>query len=76
MLFRSALTTTIVGAIGGYLMRLFKTLWIGTELTAFYHQHDQQDVQAALAQLGRIERLLEQLQGVQGHATSSDSLAD
>ena len=31
-----ALTTTIVGAIGGYLMRLVKTLSLGAELHAFY----------------------------------------
>ena len=31
-----ALTTTIVGAIGGYLMRLTKTLALGADLHAFY----------------------------------------
>jgi len=72
-----ALTTTIVGAIGGYLMRLFKTLWLGTELMAFYHQHDRLDVQAALTQLSRIESLLEQhLQGTKDRATSTEPLAD
>lgn len=31
-----ALTTTIVGAVGGYLMRLGKTLLLGADLHAFY----------------------------------------
>jgi hypothetical protein len=56
-----ALTTTIVGAIGGYLMRLFKTMWLGAELTEFYRQEDRREMFATLAHLSRIEMHLESL---------------
>ena len=54
-----ALSTTIVGAIGGYLMRLFKTLSLGAELTDYYYRQSQLGLETALDRLGRIERLLE-----------------
>ncbi|MEO2173608.1 MAG: hypothetical protein ABGY96_05870 [bacterium] len=53
-----ALTTTIVGAIGGYLMRLAKTFWLGAELTEYYHQHERQEIIVALERLARIELLV------------------
>ena len=53
-----ALTTTIVGAIGGYLMRLAKTFWLGAELTEYYHQHERQEILVALEKLARIESLV------------------
>jgi len=56
-----ALTTTIVGAIGGYLMRLFKTMWLGAELTEFYRCEDRREMFATLAHLSRIEMHLETL---------------
>jgi hypothetical protein len=56
-----ALSTTIVGAIGGYLMRLFKTVAIGAELTAFYQRHDRLDVDRAIDRLRNIEQLLASL---------------
>lgn len=56
-----ALSTTIVGAIGGYLMRLLKTVSLGPALTEYYHRHDRQDFESALDRLKSIERLLESL---------------
>lgn len=34
-----ALSTTIVGGIGGYLLRIIKTLVVDTELKQYYNQH-------------------------------------
>lgn len=56
-----ALTTTIVGAIGGYLMRLGKTLLLGAELTEFYRLEECREVHATIAHLSRIEMHLERL---------------
>lgn len=53
-----ALSTTIVGAMGGYLMRLGKTLYLGAELHEFYRDQQQADVRSLLAALQRIEQLL------------------
>jgi len=50
-----ALTTTIVGGIGGYLMRLTKTLVVGTRLQELFEQQQRGDVQALLAATKRIE---------------------
>ena len=56
-----ALTTTIVGAIGGYLMRLVKTVFLGTDLTDFYQREERRDLLTAVAHLSRIESHLESL---------------
>lgn len=37
----TALTTTIVGGIGGYLMRVIKSSWLGTRLSRYYEEQDQ-----------------------------------
>ncbi len=50
-----ALTTTIVGGIGGYLMRLIKTLVLGARLQHLFEQQQRGDVQALLAATQRIE---------------------
>ena len=47
----TALTTTIAGGIGGYLMRVFKSAWLGTRLSRYYQHQDR--IQAA-----RVEGLL------------------
>ena len=47
----TALTTTIVGGIGGYLMRVIKSSWLGTRLGRYYE--DQEQHHAA-----RVEHLL------------------
>ena len=55
-----ALTTTIVGGVGGYLMRLGKTVFLGARLQALFEQQQRSDVQALVAATQRIEsRLLE-----------------
>jgi hypothetical protein len=56
-----ALTTTIVGAIGGYLMQLMKTISLGAKLTEYYHVEERKDAATLLSQLSRIEIQLEQM---------------
>lgn len=53
-----ALTSTIVGAVGGYLMRLGKTVLLGAPLTDYYHGEERRDIALALARLDDIERHL------------------
>lgn len=62
-----ALSTTIVGAIGGYLMRLFKTISLGSLLSEYYYQQKQSGFEKALDRLGRIEQQLEALVYQQEH---------
>ena len=50
-----ALTTTIVGAVGGYIMQLTKTISLGAELTGYYQREERREVLTALAQLTRME---------------------
>lgn len=54
-----ALSTTIVGGIGGYLMRAGKSLWLGQALAALYMRCSNQAATENLAALKRIERHLE-----------------
>lgn len=54
-----ALTTTIVGAMGGYLMQLMKTFYLGSKLTEYYHNEERRDVGTLLSALARIEVQLE-----------------
>ena len=54
-----ALSTTILGAIGGYLMRLAKTIYLGARLTTFYETHEKQGLNETLLRLASIEKLLE-----------------
>ncbi|MGD2074443.1 MAG: hypothetical protein PVI91_07615 [Gammaproteobacteria bacterium] len=37
----TALTTTIVGGVGGYLMRVVKSSWLGTRLSRYYEEQEQ-----------------------------------
>jgi hypothetical protein len=53
----TALTTTIVGGIGGYLMRVTKSSLLGTRLSRYYEQQEQQHA-------SRVEVLLSDI-----HAT-------
>ena len=53
-----ALSTTIVGGIGGYLMRAIKSISLGEQLNAVYMRASQQPGAENLAALQRIERLL------------------
>jgi hypothetical protein len=47
----TALTTTIVGGIGGYLMRVVKSSLLGTRLSRYYEEQEQHHT-------GRVEALL------------------
>ena len=53
-----ALSTTIVGGIGGYLMRAIKSIALGEKLNAAYMCASQAPVAENLAALRRIEHLL------------------
>lgn len=53
-----ALTSTIVGGLGGYGMKLVKTLLIGGSLHAFYAAHGSRDLRALLGSVRRIEARL------------------
>lgn len=56
-----ALSTTIVGAVGGYVMRLIKTMVLGAALQSFYETLERQDISALLQATQRIEHHLGQL---------------
>jgi len=73
-----ALTTTIVGGVGGYLMRLGKTVLLGSRLQALFEQQQRADVQALVAATERIEsRMLAVHQDVVGDSTqTSDPLPE
>ncbi len=53
-----ALTTTIVGAVGGYLMRLAKTLCLGTALNRFYALRQSADMRELIEATCRMEQRL------------------
>lgn len=56
-----ALTTTIVGGIGGYLMRLVKTMLVGAALHDFYESLARVDTRDLVLAVNRIEQRLDQL---------------
>jgi hypothetical protein len=57
-----ALTTTIVGGVGGYLMRLAKTMLVGASLQDFYDQVSRLDTRELVRSTQRIEARLEMLE--------------
>ena len=50
-----ALSTTIVGGVGGYLMRAFKSVLLGRQLAELYMRTADQSARESLAILQRIE---------------------
>lgn len=50
----TALTTTIVGGIGGYLMRVIKSSYLGTRLSRYYEEQEQRHT-------ARVEHLLREI---------------
>lgn len=54
-----ALSTTIVGGVGGYLMRVIKSVCVGRAMNALYTRTFRQPELDNLATLGRIEALLQ-----------------
>ncbi len=53
-----ALTTTIVGAVGGYMMRLTKTGWLGAALSEFYDRHERREMTELMMRLESIENAI------------------
>jgi len=56
-----ALSTTIFGGIGGYLMRMVKTLYLGQRLQFYFNTHMQKQGEGAYQTLQRIEAHLQLL---------------
>ncbi len=53
-----SLSTTIVGGVGGYLMRVAKTVWLGPGLRRYYQAEATREMEAVRELLGRIDRRL------------------
>ncbi len=56
-----ALSTTIFGAVGGYLLRLVKSLAVGTQMQAYYHRLAEQQTDAVQSSLRSIDAHLNRL---------------
>jgi len=56
-----ALSTTIFGGVGGYLMRIFKSLFLGLRLQSYYSAQMQAQSEDAYQVLQRIEQHLQSL---------------
>jgi hypothetical protein len=56
-----ALSTTIFGAIGGYLLRLIKSLAVGARIRAFYNRLAEQQAESVNHVLQSIDNRLEEL---------------
>ena len=56
-----ALSTTIVGAVGGYLLLLIKSLAVGTQVRAYYNRLAKQQADAVNAVLQSIDEQLNRL---------------
>ena len=56
-----ALSTTIFGAVGGYLLRLVKSLTVGRHVQAYYHRLAEQETDALQGTLRSIDANLSQL---------------
>ena len=57
-----ALSTTIFGAVGGYLLRLVKSLAVGTQVKAYYHRLAEQQTDTVQSTLRSIDARLSHLQ--------------
>lgn len=62
----TALTTTIVGGVGGYLMRVIKSSYLGTKLSRYYEQLEQR-------QAARVEHLLRDIRESIGDLSTGPS---
>ncbi|MCB1685195.1 MAG: hypothetical protein R3E82_19145 [Pseudomonadales bacterium] len=65
-----ALTTTIIGGIGGYLMRLGKAMTVGANLIGYYADHQQSDMRTLITMVTRIENALN---GARSHEVRSSN---
>ncbi len=68
-----ALTTTIVGGVGGYLMRLGKTVLVGAGLQDFYEKMNRREMRELISTAERIEARLDGI-GSESWTTVSPSL--
>lgn len=66
-----ALSTTIFGGIGGYVMRVYKTIMLGTQLQQQYDNAARADTSEMRASLQRIEQHLRKENSVDGIAEVS-----
>ena len=64
----TALTTTIVGGIGGYLMRVIKSSYLGTKLSRYYEEQEQRHA-------ARVEHLLRDIRESIGSLSATPSAA-
>jgi hypothetical protein len=64
----TALTTTIVGGIGGYLMRVLKSSYLGTKLSLYYEEQEQRHA-------ARVEDLLCDIRASLGGLSATPSPA-
>ena len=62
----TALTTTIVGGVGGYLMRVIKSSYLGTKLSRYYEELEQR-------QAARVEHLLRDIRESIGDLSTGPS---
>jgi hypothetical protein len=67
-----ALSTTIFGGIGGYLMRVYKTMTLGSRLQQRYDQAARADTSEMRESLQRIERHLGRRGPTGGHAETAE----
>nr|WP_319492126.1 hypothetical protein [uncultured Desulfobacter sp.] len=58
-----SLSTTIVGGIGGYIMRLIKSWVTGPRLTAFFDSQTEAQARQVLDRLDNIARLIQEKKG-------------
>lgn len=54
-----ALSTTIVGAVGGYMMRVIKTACVGAALQSYFEALERQEIRALVEATKRIESHLQ-----------------
>ena len=64
----TALTTTIVGGIGGYMMRVIKSSYLGTKLSRYYEEQEQHHA-------ARVEQLLHDIRASIGDLSAPPSTA-
>ena len=69
-----ALTTTIVGGMGGYLMRLGKTMLTGARLHGFYTRTQREDLKTLIESTRQIERELKTLRKADEPAAPAPSV--
>ena len=63
-----ALTTTIVGGVGSYLMRLGKAMTVGARLNTYYEAHGRQDMGELIEVTRRLEAAVLQAEAGREHA--------